>query len=771
MPGHSHVTLRWFERPGSDDANLMHDTAFSSSQIEAPTPGTTVAPGWQIIRGWVWPKAGGHFVDVRARVEGRIFPGIHGRSRPDLAAHFGTGRQLALAEFGICLELHPGSSEITFEVLELEGRWAPFQSVTYQVEGLINHLATLPSPRPLRWHDFGRGLDYLLRWRRTRPETPWVKLAVELAAELPLAQDLMHPPEPFIGHADEPAVINSSRFGRIPMVGYLFHTTGIIQRLWATADLQALQPITLGRNTDNLAPHFPQYPQATTSGYEGYVDVPAQLPNPVTLRLYAETPDGMLHLVQVRRTRRHDAEMEKHPPVDATPENFTAALLAWESALRVRGIAVTHDAELARIVVELRAGYLHQQNLQSTPPRKPPAIILNSAARPPARIILATHNLNLEGAPLFLLDLARHLAVGGAELTVVSAEDGVLRERFAALGAVIHIVNAGPVFGATSAGAAQTALVELGRAFDFGLADLVITNTFTTFWAVHAAKLAQRHVLSYVHESTSPAAFYGRTLHPAVLGLIDEALEKADAISFTSAATRSYHARADRPLNAVLTSGWVDLRAIDQWREAHPRAGIRQKFDVKPDELLVTNIGTVCDRKGQLGFARAVDLFNRRNPELAARTRFILLGGRKSTFDDILRETLKGLNVPNLEVHPEQSDYLGYYTAADLTVCSSYEESSPRVVFEAMACGVPLLASAIPGISEIVTDEVEAMLAPPGDTTAWADALARMLNSSDLGANLSTRARGRVETHYAAEKVLPLHTALACAVAAGQFAS
>jgi len=749
----------------------MHDTPFSSSQVEAPQPGATIAPGWQIIRGWVWPKKGGHFVDVRARVEGRLFPGIYGRSRPDLAAHFGTGPRLALAEFSICLELHPGSKEVTLEVLELEGRWTPFQSVTYQVEGKVTHTATPSSPRPLRWHDFGRGLDYLLRCRRTRPETPWVQLAVELAAQLPTVQDLLHPPEPFIGHADEPAVINSSRFGRIPLVGYLFHTTGIIQRLWATADLQALQPITLGRNTDNLAPHFPQYPQATSSGYEGYVDVPTQLPNPVTVRLYAETPDGALHLVHVRRTRRHDAEMEKYPSVDATPENFAAALSAWESALQVRGVAVIRDAELTRTVMELRADYLKAPRAITTAPRRTMAIKLDPTLRPPTRIILATHNLNLEGAPLFLLDLARHLAAGGAQLTVVSADDGVLRERFAALCATIKIVNVTPVFRASSADAAQTALAELGRDFDFGTADLVITNTFTTFWAVHAAKLARRHVLSYVHESTSPMAFYGRTLHPSVLALVDDALELADAVSFTSEATRRYHARADRPLNAMITPGWVDLQAIDQWQKEHARAGIRENFGVKPDEFLVTNIGTICDRKGQLGFARAVDLFNRRHPELAAQTRFILLGGRKSTFDDILRETLKGLNVPNLEVHPEHSDYLGYYVAADLTACSSFEESSPRVVFEAMACGVPLLASAIPGINEIVQDGVEALLVPPGDTTAWANALADMLNSRDLRAKLSTRARDRVAVHYAAGKVLPLHTALACSVADGQFTS
>ncbi len=771
MRGPCRDILRLSARPGWVEKPLMHETDFSYSQVEDPAPGTTTAPGWRILRGWVWPKAGGHFVDVRARIDGRLFAGIHGRPRPDLAAHFQTGRRLALAEFSICVQLHPGQGEVIFEVLELEGRWTPFQTVAYIVSGPATNTATPPAPRPLRWHDFGRGLDLLLRSRRQRPDTSWVKLAVELAAGLPAVQDLMHPPEPFIGHADEPALVNSSRFGRLPVVGYLFHTGRPIRRLWATADLQALQPLTLGRSTANLIPHFPGHPAAGTSGYEGYVDVPAQLPNPVTLRLYAETDDQVLHLVQVRTSRRHDAEMEKLPYADASTDQFAEALAAWESALRVRGLAVVRDPELERAVAELRADYLRRDATVALSIHRPAPLIPDLSAHPPARIILATHNLNLEGAPLFLLDLARHLAAGGSQLTVVSAEDGVLRERFAALNAKIRIVDVQPVFRADSDAAARIALATLGRSFDFKAADLVITNTFTTFWAVQAARSASQRVLSYVHESTSPAAFYGRTLHPTVLTLVENALPMADAVSFTSEATRHYHAWPGRQIQAVLTPGWVDITAIDTWRAGHTRESLRDRFGLKPGELLVTNVGTVCDRKGQLAFVRSVDLFNRRHPALAARTRFILLGGRKTTFDDLLRVTLAGLETPNLEVHPESPDYLGYYCAADLTVCSSHEESSPRVVLEAMACNVPLLASAIPGISELVQDGVEAKLVPPGDTTAWAGALACLLSDPADAASLATRARARAEQQYASGIVLPAHTALACAVASGQFAS
>ena len=94
----------------------------------------------------------------------------------------------------------------------------------------------------------------------------------------------------------------------------------------------------------------------------------------------------------------------------------------------------------------------------------------------------------------------------------------------------------------------------------------------------------------------------------------------------------------------------VDLALLDGWRAAQDREKLRRALGVKPGEQLVCNIGTVSDRKGQHTFARAVDLLWRRHPELAARTRFILLGGRDTPFDTMLADALRELGRPNLIV-------------------------------------------------------------------------------------------------------------------------
>ena len=759
----------------------MHETPISFSHVESPAPGAALPQGRHTLRGWVWPKAGGHFVDVRARVGDRLFPGIHGIPRADLAAHFKTGRPVALAEFYIVVELVPGATEVVLETLEIEGRWSAFQSVTYQVAA-ANPPADVAMPSgPLRWHEFGRALQILLREQRRSPAMPLTDLARDLVAQIPYPRDLRHPHQPFRGHLDEPAAVTRCGFGRAAVLGYLFHESQPIKRVLATFDLQAWQTVDHGQPSPGPAAYYPQFAHAQKCGLFGIIDVPAQLPNPVCLRLYAELTDGSLHLCSVQRSRLFTNEDEKAPYPAQADVTFASILGALKSAMVQRGIVVIEDdemhMELARIETDFKVrapqGLPASAKVERGLPPSPGLWRTSwtrseragdAALHLPQRILLVTHNLNHEGAPLFLVDLARHYASLGAQLTVLSPDDGPLRKRFEEFGAKIKIVDAGAVFAARATAAAQAAIRTLARSFDFTAFDLVVCNTFTTFWAVHAAKATGRRVLLYVHESTTPASFYIGRMHPEVVALVDEAFGLADAVSFTTSSTRSYHLDYGRPDNHRLTPGWIDVTRIDRWLAQNPRESLRAKFNLRPDELLVTNVGTVCDRKGQHIFARAVDLLCRRYPELAARTRFVMLGGGDTPFDGVLADLLANLGRANLVVHPATADYFPYYAAADLFVCSTYEESSPRVILEAMACGVSNLSSGVHGVPEQARADLEATLIPPGDTVALCEGMAKLLLAPDIGRTLAARARARVVAEFSAEILLPRHAALAASI-------
>ncbi|MEN9403297.1 MAG: Spore coat protein, partial [Verrucomicrobiota bacterium] len=439
---------------------------------------------------------------------------------------------------------------------------------------------------------------------------------------------------------------------------------------------------------------------------------------------------------------------------------FDEAVQIWETALASRGLTVSRDAELERYLDTLRAE--HASAARAIPQANAPlqATQLSSTGELPKRVLLTTHGLSLQGAPRFLLELGRALAGAGVGLEVISAEDGPLRAEFVRLGARVSVIDGQRVMQAASPAEASAAIANLVTQANWTAADLVIANSFTTFWAVHAAKAAQRPVLLYVHESTTPATFYDRRVPATVIGLAEQAFALADSVSFTTASTRQCHLGYGHPDRHHLTPGWVEIAALDCWRAAQDRDALRRDLGVKPGELLVCNIGTVSDRKGQHTFARAADLLWRRHPDLAARTRFVLLGGRHSPFDAMLADSLAALGRPNLVVHPETTDYLRYYLAADLFACSSYEESSPRVVFEAMALRTPIIASAVHGVPELVRPDLEALLLPAGDTVAWCDGLARLLATPAIGRELAARARARAENGFDLPAVMPRHLGL-----------
>jgi glycosyltransferase involved in cell wall biosynthesis len=78
---------------------------------------------------------------------------------------------------------------------------------------------------------------------------------------------------------------------------------------------------------------------------------------------------------------------------------------------------------------------------------------------------------------------------------------------------------------------------------------------------------------------------------------------------------------------------------------------------------------------------------------------------------------------------------------AKVFVLSSVKEGLPFVLLEAMAAGIPIVASRVGGIPEIVTDEHSALLVPPGDPPALARAICRLLQDGELGAALARAAQ------------------------------
>ena len=86
------------------------------------------------------------------------------------------------------------------------------------------------------------------------------------------------------------------------------------------------------------------------------------------------------------------------------------------------------------------------------------------------------------------------------------------------------------------------------------------------------------------------------------------------------------------------------------------------------------------------------------------------------------------------------------YRAADVCVSVTSSDSSPRSVWEAMACGCPCVLSDLPWVHELLEDRRHALLVPPGDVDATAVAIETLLGDPELAAALARNGRALVES-------------------------
>jgi glycosyltransferase involved in cell wall biosynthesis len=277
---------------------------------------------------------------------------------------------------------------------------------------------------------------------------------------------------------------------------------------------------------------------------------------------------------------------------------------------------------------------------------------------------------------------------------------------------------------------------------------------------VHLAHQAGKPSLFYIHESSSIFRFFEKALPLSMHALVDDAFKLATRALFLCRATEAYYKDFDVHGNFRRVPSWIQIEAIEDFKRTHSRSELRRRYGYGENETIIANIGTVCERKGQHTFIRAVEHFNRAHGG-GQGYRFLLVGGREGIYNDLLREEIRRMGLPNIEIIMETRDAYDFFHLADLFVCSSFEESFPRVVLEAMAFRTPIVSTDVHGIPEMVTQRQEAYLVPPGDDLALSRMMKTCLDKERSGKSLTATAYSRVLRYYDYHRVLPYHVDLA----------
>lgn len=184
--------------------------------------------------------------------------------------------------------------------------------------------------------------------------------------------------------------------------------------------------------------------------------------------------------------------------------------------------------------------------------------------------------------------------------------------------------------------------------------------------------------------------------------------------------------------------------AIEPW-SPDPAAIAKARTLVPPGLPILLMVGRLSREKGHLDFVSALALLHSRHPQLPWHALLVGEGPERAALTESLARAGLSSRVTLAGLH---HDIKPFYGLADLFVMPSHSEGSPLALLEAMISEVPIIASSVGGIPEIVTDQQHARLVPPSDPATLADALAELLANPSLGHRFAAAAYRRAFEHH-----------------------
>jgi glycosyltransferase involved in cell wall biosynthesis len=188
---------------------------------------------------------------------------------------------------------------------------------------------------------------------------------------------------------------------------------------------------------------------------------------------------------------------------------------------------------------------------------------------------------------------------------------------------------------------------------------------------------------------------------------------------------------------------------VDRFRPGRDPMPFRERLGIAKDLFVVGSASRLHHSKGVDVLIRAVGRVQRRHPHV----RHLHVGhGNPGRFHEVVRA--EGIPTGVVMLPGATQDMEGFYAAIDTFCLSSRTEGLGTVILEAMASGLPVIASRTGGIPEAVDDGRTGLLLPPEDVDALAAAIERLVLDPALRARLGAEARRRAEERFSVKTML-----------------
>jgi glycosyltransferase involved in cell wall biosynthesis len=302
-------------------------------------------------------------------------------------------------------------------------------------------------------------------------------------------------------------------------------------------------------------------------------------------------------------------------------------------------------------------------------------------------------------------------------------------------------VSGGSRFRFDRARDAARILASLSRELLLRRPDVVHVNT-SYFWAflrdglaLWMARLAGARTVLHFRGGDFPE--FVAASRPAARRAILATLRRADRLLALTGATQAFLERVAGPERTRYVPNFVDLADFGELPTRAGRTG--------PVEVLF--VGWIIEAKGLgelLEAARCV-----------SGARFTLVGPVQPEFLARIRPQLDALGDRVRLLPPlPRAQVIELYRDADVFVLPTWREGFPNVVLEAMAAGLPIVATPVGAIPDAVQDGREGLLVAARDASSLAGALGKLVGDRDLRLAMGARARARVAAEFSLPAVL-----------------
>jgi glycosyltransferase involved in cell wall biosynthesis len=188
--------------------------------------------------------------------------------------------------------------------------------------------------------------------------------------------------------------------------------------------------------------------------------------------------------------------------------------------------------------------------------------------------------------------------------------------------------------------------------------------------------------------------------------------------------------------------------SLERFTEQKPAPHKRLELGLGLSDVVVGSVGRLSKEKNFSLLLNAIPMVIARKPEV----RFLIIG--EGPLGDELRSLASRLGLTSAVIFAgARSDVDALYPLMDLFVLPSLGEGLPSVILEAMASGVPVLATDVGGTRELVLPGGTGWLVPSGNPTALAEGILAALDNPQERINLARKAKADVTARFSVDRI------------------